>query len=48
MKRLIECIENETRMGSPACPPTDDAASKGINDKSHVDEALPGRHIGEI
>ncbi len=48
MKRLIECIENKTRMGSPACPPTDDAASKGIDYERDVNEALPGRHIGEI
>ncbi len=27
MKRLVEGIENETRMGRPACSPTDDAAS---------------------
>ena len=43
MKRLIECIENETRMGSPTCPPTDDAASKGIDYERDVNEALPGR-----
>jgi len=48
MKRLIECIENETRMGSPTCPPTDDAASKGIDYERDVNEALPGRHIREI
>ena len=34
MKRLIERIEQEARMGSPACPPTDDAASEGINDEA--------------
>ena len=48
MKRLIECIENETRMGSPTCPPTDDAASKGIDYERDVNEALPGRDIREI
>lgn len=35
-------------MGGPACPPTDNAACKGIDDEGHVDEALPGRHVGEI
>ncbi len=48
MKRLIKGIENKAGIGSPACPPADDAASESINDKSPVDEALPGRHIGEI
>jgi hypothetical protein len=43
MKRLVEGIEHKARMGSPACPPTDDTASEGIDDESHVDEALPGR-----
>lgn len=46
MKRLIECSENETRIGSPTCPPTDDAASKGIDHER--DEALPVGHIREI
>jgi hypothetical protein len=35
-------------VGSPACPPTDDTASKSIDHKGHVDEALSGGHIGEI
>lgn len=47
-KRLVECIENETRMGCPACPPTDDAASEGIDHERDVDEALPSGHIREI
>lgn len=48
MKCLVEGIEHKARMSSPAYPPTDDAASKGIDHKSHVDETLPGRHLGEI
>ncbi|SPL64762.1 hypothetical protein OHAE_629 [Ochrobactrum soli] len=48
MKRLVEGIENETRMGSPACSPTDDAASEGINHERDVNKALPSGHIREI
>jgi hypothetical protein len=35
-------------MSRSACPPTDDTAGKSINDEGHVNEALPGRDIGEI
>ena len=42
MKRLVEGIEHKARMGSPACPTTDDAAGEGIDDEGHVNEALPG------
>lgn len=48
MKRLVEGIEHKARMGRSACPPTDDTAGEGINDEGHVNEALPGRDIGEI
>jgi hypothetical protein len=34
-------------MSSSTCPPTDDAASEGVNDEGHVNEAMPGRDIGE-
>jgi hypothetical protein len=48
VERLFQGIENEARMRRPACPPADDAAGIGINDKGHVDEAGPGRDIGEV
>lgn len=48
MKRLIEGIEDEPRMSGPARPPADDAAGEGVDHEGHIDEALPGRHIGEI
>jgi hypothetical protein len=48
MKCLIEGIEHKARMGSPACPPTDDAASEGIDHERDVNEALPSGHIREI
>lgn len=44
MKCLIEGIEHKARMGSPACPPTDDAASEGIDHERDVNEALPRPH----
>src|SRR5690606_13594324 len=45
MKRLVEGIKHKARMGRPACPPTHDTASEGINDEGHVNEALPSRDI---
>lgn len=48
VKRLVQSIEDETRVCRPARSPADDAAGKGVDDESDVDEALPGRDIGEI
>ncbi len=48
MKCLIEGIEHKARMGSPACPPTDDAASEGVDHERDVNEALPSGHVREI
>lgn len=48
MKRLLESIENEAGVGGPACPPADDPAGIAVNDEGHVDEADPGRDIGEV
>ena len=45
---LVESIEHKARMGRPACSPTDDAASEGIDDERDVNEALPGRQVCEI
>ncbi len=43
MECLLQGIEHKARMGSPARPPTDDAASEGVDHESHVDETLPSR-----
>jgi hypothetical protein len=48
MKCLIEGIGHKARVGSPACPPTDDAASEGIDHERDVNEALPRSHVCEI
>lgn len=48
IKCLVEGIEHKARMGSPACSPTDDATSEGIDYERNVNDALPSGHIGEI
>ena len=35
-------------MRGAANPPANDASGESINDKRHIDKALPGRHVGEI
>ena len=46
MQRLLEGIEDETCMCRPGNAPTNDAPGEGIDDERHVNEALPGGHIG--
>lgn len=48
MEGLLESIEDEPGMRCPAHPPTDNPAREGVDDEGHIDEALPGGHIGEI
>src|SRR3954471_15681262 len=48
VQRLLKSIEDEIRMRRPRHPPADDAAGEDVDDEGHVDEALPGRHVGEI
>lgn len=45
---LVEGIENEARMGSPARSPIDNSANEGIDHERDVTEALPSGHIREI
>lgn len=47
MERLFQGIENEAGMGGPARPPADDATGIGVDDEGDIDEAGPGRDIGE-
>ena len=35
-------------MRRPANPPADDPAGIGVDDKSQIDEARPGRHVSEV
>lgn len=48
MKRLIQGIENEPGMCCSAHPPAHDATGEGVDDKGHVNEALPGCDVGKI
>ena len=45
---LLQSIEHEAGMRRPAHPPADDPAGIGVDDEGHVDEAGPGRDIGEV
>src|SRR4051795_2882516 len=45
---LFESIENEAGFGRSRRPPADDPPGKDVDDEGDVDEALPGRDIGEI
>src|SRR6185437_11745926 len=48
MKRLFQSVQDKVRMGCPAGPPTDDPPGVGVDDEGDIDEAGPGRDIGEI
>jgi len=48
VKRLFQCIEDETGMRRPAGPPADDSPSIGIDDEGYVNKPRPGRDVGEI
>ena len=48
VQRLLQGIEDEAGVGCAGNPPADNAPGKGVDDEGHVDEALPGGHVGEI
>ena len=48
MNGLLERIEHEAGVCRPRDPPADDATGVGVDDEGDVDEARPGRHIGEV
>lgn len=45
---LLKRIQHEAGMSGPAHPPAEDAAGIGVDHEGDVDEARPGRHIGEV
>src|SRR4051794_6320978 len=45
---LLERVEHEAGVRRPAHPPADDAPGVSIDHQGHVDEAGPGRDVGEI
>jgi hypothetical protein len=48
MKGLLQCVEHEAGMGCPTDPPAHDPSCVGIDYKGDVDEAGPGRDVGEV
>jgi hypothetical protein len=48
MESLFESVQDEAGMRRPAHPPADDPAGKGFDDKGDIDEAGPGRDVGEV
>ena len=48
MQRLLQRVEHEARMRRPRDAPADDAPGVDVDDEGDVDEAGPGRDIGEV
>ncbi len=45
---LLQCIEHKVRAHRAAHPPAHNAPGKHVDDKGHVQPALPGRNVGEV
>ena len=48
MQRLLQRVEHEAGVGRALTPPADDPPGEGVDDEGDVDEAGPGRDIGEV
>ena len=48
VKRLLQGVEDEPCMSTARHTPADDAAGVGVDDEGDVNEAGPGRDIGEV
>ena len=48
MQSLLQGVEHEARMRRSRHAPANDAPRVGIDDEGDVDEARPGRDIGEV
>ena len=48
VQRLLQGIEHEVGAGRARHPPADDPAGEDIDHEGHVDEARPGRDVGEV
>ena len=48
VERLLQSIQDKAGVSGARHPPAHDAASEGVEDEGHIDEALPRRDIGEI
>src|SRR6476660_3121002 len=47
-ERMLYGVENQVGGHRPGGPPAHDPATVSVDDKRHVDEPHPGRHIGEV
>lgn len=48
MDRLLQGVEDEGGMGRPADAPAHDVAGVDVDYEGHIDEARPGRDVGEV
>jgi len=48
VKGLFQCVEHEAGVSGSGDAPTNDAAGIGVDHEGDVDEAGPGRDIGEV
>jgi hypothetical protein len=48
VQRLFQRVENEPGRRLPADPPADDPPGEGVDDEGDMDEARPGRDVGEV
>jgi hypothetical protein len=48
VQRLLQGIEDETRVRRATGTPSHDAAGEGVDDKRHINKALPSGHVGEV
>ena len=48
VESLLQGIQHEAGMSGARDPPADGSTGEDIDDEGYVDEAGPGRHVGEI
>ena len=48
VQSLLQGIEHEVRPGRARYAPADDPAGKNVDDEGRIDEAAPGRDVGEV
>ena len=48
VQRLLQRVEHEAGVRRPRHAPADDAPGVGVDDEGDVDEARPGRDVGEV
>jgi hypothetical protein len=48
IKSLLQCIEGKISAQRIRGAPADDPTGEGVDHEGDVDEAAPGRHIGQV